>query len=414
MRRVLLSVITLLCVFFCASCPSNESKSAILWTDRPEFAFYAEYFNAAQEHYKIEVRYFDFPAQRLRDSASYPDIVVGSWLKSASTRIFFKPLDSYFRNKTLPVNAFYSRLLATGNIDGKQYLLPVSFNAPVMIFAKDKAGLLSNPSTIGFDEIKNLSSNFNRLNNGVYTHLGFSPAWDSNFLFITATLFNVSFREANPLAWDSLALERAMSFIYDWTMAINTSVQAEDDFTFKYFYDPPAKLAQSGRILFTHISSDALFILPEETRSNLDFRWIAERNNIPLAERSLYMGLTKKSKSPKAAAAFMRWFFQTDTQRQILERSRDNRMLETSFGIGGGFSGLRPVSEQVFPRFYPDLTGHMPPEEYLSPANILPRYWVALKERCLLPYLQERAKLPARDNVYPLERRIADWLRLNN
>ena len=401
-------------VFFTLSCSLRGNKTAVLWTDRPEFAFYAEYFNTAQEQYKVEVRYFNYPAQKLTTTTDYPDIVAGSWLKSSSTRVFFRALDGYFNSRNLSKNAFYPRLLAMGNIDNKQYLLPVSFNAPVVIFARERAELLSNPFTIGFEEMKNLGKDFNRVNSGVYTRMGFSPAWNDNFLYITADLFNVSFREANPLAWDSQALERAMGYIYSWTSEINTGVQAEDDFTFKYFYDPPAKLVLSGRILFTNINSDDFFSLSEEQRSSLDFRWISEKNTIPLIEGSPYLALVKKSKAPKAAMAFINWFYQADTQRYILEKNRDNRMFETNFGISGGFSSIRSVTEQIFPQFYPDLLGHMPPEEFLSPANILPQNWIPLKEYTILPYLRERARLPNRDNITPLERRISDWLRLNN
>ncbi len=401
-------------ILILSSCSREASRAAVLWTDRPEFAFYADYFNTEQEQFKVEVRYFDSPAEKLIESNDYPDIVAGSWLKSVSTRAFFRPLDKYLNPKAISKSAFYPRLLAMGNIDDKQYLLPVSFNAPVIIFARDKAALISNPFTLGFEEMKKLGKDFNSASGSVYTRMGFSPSWDNNFLFTVATLFDASFREANPLAWDSLALDNAMSFIYDWTNEINSSVQSEEDFTFKYFYDPPAKLVLSGRILFTSMNSDNYFTLPEEQRNSLDFRWIAEENTIPLTEGSVYLGLAKRSKAPKAAAAFLRWFFQTSTQRYILEKSRDNRLFETDFGISGGFSSLRPVTEQIFPRFYPDLLGHMPPEEFLSPANILPRNWLKLKERAIFPYLQERAHSPNRDEVFPLERRISDWIRQNS
>jgi ABC-type glycerol-3-phosphate transport system substrate-binding protein len=408
----------MLCTFFpvvalVSSCLPGGNRPAVLWTDRPEFALYAEYFNAAQEQYKVEVKYFEFPAQELANSGVHPDIVAGSWLKSTSTRTFFKPLDGYFNPNTPWKSTFYSRLLTLGNIDGKQYLLPVAFNAPVMVFTREKAELLSSPFTINLEEIRKLSKDFNRESNGVYTRMGFSPAWDDNFLFITASLFDAGFREANPLAWDVAALERAMNYAYDWTCEINSSIQAEEDFTFKYFFDPPTKLVLSGRILFTCVDSSDFFILAEDRRGGLDFRWIAEKNTIPLTEGAVYMGMVKKGKATKAATAFVQWFFQTDTQCQILERARGYRMLESSFGIGGGFSTLHAVTEQVFPQFYPDLLGHMPPEEFLSPANILPRNWTALKEQAIFPYLSERSRNASRNEVTPLERRVADWLRLN-
>jgi hypothetical protein len=161
------------------------------------------------------------------------------------------------------------------------------------------------------------------------------------------------------------------------------------------------------------MDSDNLFTLAEERRNNLDFRWIAEDSAIPLAENAVYLGLPKKGKSPRAAAAFIRWFFQTETQRRLLELSKGSRVNETSFGISGGFSSLRPVTEQIFPLFYPGLLGHMPPEDFLSPANVLPENWTILKERVILPYLHDRARSVSREGVSPLERRLADWLRVN-
>jgi ABC-type glycerol-3-phosphate transport system substrate-binding protein len=415
MCRPLVSILLLALTAGVLSCSldGDRKTTAIIWTDRPEFAFYGEYFNAAQDMYKVEIRYFDSPAQKLADSSSHPDIVVGSWLKSASTRVFFKSLDGFFKRKNLSKNAFYHRLLDMGSVDGRLYLLPVSFNAPALFFARDKGDLLSNPFTIGFDEMKRLGKDYNIEKGGGYTRMGFSPLWDDDFLFITAALFNASFREAAPLAWDSAALEQAMGFVYNWTHEVNTNTQAEEDFFFKYFYDPPAKLILSGRILFTYIDSDTFFTLAEEQRNNLDFRWIAEHETIPLTEGSVYMGLPKRGRANEAAAAFVRWFFDTETQYRLLENSKNKRMHETSFGISGGFSALRPVTEYIFPQFYPGLLGHMLPENFLSPANILPGNWTVLKERVILPYLRDQARKAGRNGEYSLDRRIADWQRVN-
>jgi ABC-type glycerol-3-phosphate transport system substrate-binding protein len=411
-QRSILPLLLAWAALSAVSCSSGRNKTAILWSDRAEFAFYSEYFNAAQDQYKIETRYYDFPAQKLKENGANPDIVAGSWLKSVSVRALFRPLDKLYRDTPFQ-NDFYPRLLSMGNIDGKQYLLPVSFNAPMVIFARDKGGQLPNPFTISLDEMKKMGKNFNAQTRGVYTKMGFSPSWDDNFLFITAELYNTSFREADPLAWDSTALDRAMSFVYNWIGEANTSIQAVDDFTFKYFYIPPAKLALSGRILFTCMDSGSFFTLAEDQQNNLEFRWLAEHDTIPLTEGAVYLALTKKSKAPKAAEAFLRWFFSVDTQRSILEKYRQNRLSETSFGVSGGFSAMRPVTEQVFPQFYQGLLGHTPPAEFLSPSNILPINWMALKERVILPYLHDRARQPDQEEIYQLERRMADWLRIN-
>ena len=74
---------------------------------------------------------------------------------------------------------------------------------------------------------------------------------------------------------------------------------------------------------------------------------------------------------------------------------------------------MKTVTEQIFPQFYPDLLGHIPPDNYLLPPNILPRNWMEIKERVLLPYLREKIRSTNQEEVRPLERRITDWYRLN-
>jgi ABC-type glycerol-3-phosphate transport system substrate-binding protein len=400
-------------LLFTAACSGGGGNAAVLWTDKPEFAFYAEMFNAGQDRYKVEVHYFESPAQLLTETRDFPDIAAASWLKSASTRALFRPLDDLFRKETISESSFYPKLLALGNIENKQYLLPVSFNIPALIFARTYGQTPSNPFTIDMAEIMERGKAFNEESSGVYTRMGFSPSWDDEFLFITAALFNTGFREASPIAWDPLALERAIIRIQQWITHANTSIQAEDDFAFKYLYDPPEKLVSEGRILFSYMDSQKFFTQAEEHRANLDFRWIAEKEVIPLDEGSVYLGILKKGRAKKAAVAFTQWFFQEDTQRMLLESSKERRLMETSFGIGGGFSGLRTVTEQIFPRFYPSLLGHMPPESFLSPPAILPRNWMSVKERVILPYLHDRIRGQSHEEIRSLERRITDWFRLN-
>jgi ABC-type glycerol-3-phosphate transport system substrate-binding protein len=395
------------------SCGLGEPGVAVLWTDRPEFAVYGELFNAGQDKYKIEVTYFESPARELTETSAYPDLVAASWLKSSSTRTLFRPLDNLFKTGGILMTAFYPRLLALGNIDGNQYLIPVSFNIPALVFNHDYGETLSNPFTVDLEEIKARGRAYNSQTGEVYTRMGFSPSWNDSFLFVAATLFNVSFREAAPVGWDPLALEQGMNYIHRWITEANTSIQAEDDFVFKYFYDPPEKLLASGRILFTYMDSSRFFTLMEEQRLGLDFRWIAGKDLIPLDEQNVYIGIFKKAPAREAAAAFIRWFFRAETQRLLLESAKNNRMNETFFGIGGGFSAMRTVTEQIFPQYYRGLLGHMPPETFLSPRNILPRNWMVIKEKVILPYLRERIRSEDRETVRSLERRVADWYRLN-
>jgi len=405
--RIFKALIIFLTLVFC-SC--GRVSIAQIWTDRPEFALYGEFFNTVQSQYKVSVKYVEFPAQEITRH-NRPDLIVASWLKNSATNTTFKSIDNLFGANRLTRNIFYSRLLAVGRIDRNQYLIPVSFNIPALIFSGNRVNDLSSQFTINFDEIKNRSRPFNAMSRGLYTRMGFSPHWDDNFLLTAAVLSGASFREESPLTWDSAALEQSMSSINNWTIEINGGHQAEEDFTFKYFFEPPDRLVQSGRILFSYMESDELFLLSEDRKTNLDFRWIMEQNMLPVTDKTVYMGIPKRAKSRSAARAFIQWFFTVETQRTLLEFSRANRINENVFGICGGFSALSSVTEQVYPLFYPELLGRMPPSENFTLPNVLPANWVVLRERVILPYLGERSRSDGRD-IYPLDKRIGDWIRL--
>ena len=389
------------------SCSSERNRIAVLWSDRPEFAFYVEYFNASQDQYIIQMEYTKSPAAKLGNTDVKPDIIAGSRIHNTSAVLHFEPLDKFLTDNPLLQNIFYPKLLDAGIIDENQYLLPVSFNAPFIIFAENHGDSLSGYFTISFDEMKELAEKFNTVSGGVYSRMGFSPTWDDNFLYLMAAFFDTSFAESSTLLWDEAALSGAMNFAYEWNQKSNSGVRAVEDFTSRYFVTPPDKLVQTGRILFTGMYSNDFFIMTDEERDKLGFRWLVENNKIHLGEDTVYMGLIKKSKPlkaapSKAAEAFLFWFFDADTQADILERSRQKKLTESTFGISGGFSSLRPVTEQAFPRFYPALFGRIPPEDFFTPANPLSENWPELKNNVILPYLRESARQPDSEGIRPL------------
>jgi len=395
-----------------ASCRAG-SRTAVLWTDRPEFAFYAGFFNAAQDDFKIEVRYFESVAQRLAAGGEHPDIVAASWLRSASTGVIFRPVDSLFSRNGLDRASFYQPLLSLGAVGRRQYLLPVNFNVPAIVFPRELSEGHSNPFVIEMEELKERSRAHNAIVNGAFTRMGFSPLSNPEFLFLTASFFGTGFRDASPVSWDDQAMENAVEWIRQWIVQTNTSIQMEDDFASKFYFEPPENLVNSGRVLYIHMNSSRFFTLPEERRRNLDFRWITTHEMIPLNEQSVYFGIHRRTRARGAADAFALWFFTPETQRTLMEEKRRRRLNETSFGIAGGFSAMRTVTEQVFPQFYPALLGRMPPNSFLAPVNILPHNWVVIKERVILPYLQDRARGSDGNGARSLERRVSDWYRLN-
>ncbi|MBQ3825202.1 MAG: hypothetical protein II811_03600, partial [Spirochaetaceae bacterium] len=83
-----------------------------------------------------------------------------------------------------------------------------------------------------------------------------------------------------------------------------------------------------------------------------------------------------------------------------------------SFGIAGGFSALRDVTEKDFPMFYEILLGSLPVSEYLDTAAILPPKWEQIKARVIIPYL-EKATDTSKNSTETLSSALDDWNKQN-
>ena len=396
------------------SCSNEETVKLVVWTDRPELAFYTEFFNSGQDRYKAEVRYFENPAQHLGDSGEPPDIVIAAWLNSVSVRSFFRPLDDFFSSRGLDRSSFYSGLLALGNADNSQLLLPVSFNLPMLVFQGNAS---SNRFIIEPEEIRERAIAHNDIANREYTRLGFSPLSSDDFIYLTAVLHGADFRDALPIAWNQQAVESAVSWLREWYGSDSSAIRMDDDFASRYFFEPSDRMMDSGRILYSYMNSSGFFTLSEERKMILNYRWIAYNGKIPLNDDCIFYGISQSTAAEKAAETFTLWFFSGETQRQLLEFSGEKRLNELYFGIAGGFSAMRTVTEQIFPRFYPELLGHLPTEDLLSPPNILSSNWMVIRERAIVPYLRERIRQQGegdtRPDIRPLDQRINDWNRLS-
>ena len=385
--RLPAAALPILAAILSITCAADASDVAVIWTDRPEIAFHAMQFNASHPRHGVEVFFRADPAQDMRAGGDLPDIVIAGFLPSAGTRDLFAPLDHLLEGDDGIEDAFYPRLMATGRVGGAQMFLPVSFSAPMAVFPRGHPGL-SNPLTIGTEEMRELGGAFNARNAGGFTRMGFSPTWNDDFLFTAATLHGASFAEAAPLTWNASALTAAVGFMGEWLTDTNTGTAATANFTYRFFTLPPPAMVTSGRILFAYMDAADFLTIPESRRTALDFRWLANGDEIPMLDGAVFLGMTGRGDAPRAAAEFARWFFRAETQREMLERSHAFGQMEVSFGIVGGFSALRPVTEQVFPHLYPELLGRIPPADFLSPPPVLPADWPAMKERVVLPYLR--------------------------
>ena len=401
-------------VFVCSllsACKNAEDSIAVIWTDRIEFISYCEAFNSAQSRYKITISYKENPADALMDASEQPDIVIGPWLRGDATRVKFSKLGGLLSQKKINPDIFYPLLFELGNSNGSQYLLPVSFNLPTIIFSASQKNIVKTNFTLSLEEMRELAAAYNKKNGSEYTKMGFSPRWDTDFLYVTAQGLDVSFEETqNLFSWNDKMLQELITDTRRWSQEVNTSAAAEDEFKFKYLYDPPYTLITNGRCLFWYLPSDVLFSLNNERLKSLDYRWMNYNGKTPIQDEIIYAGICKKAKNTAAAQAFLLWFFNEESQKNLLARSQTDNMIAPSFGLAGGFSSLKNVTENIFPVYYPLLLKHLQQTDDFSAPHILPHNWLQLKREIIFPYLRDQTRmLSADEKLLSLNRRISDW-----
>ncbi len=410
MIRTILAAAVLLVLSAC----SPDRNSAVLMTDSPEFAFYVDAFNASQDRYRLELRFRpNVPKALAQETEDPPALAAGRFLANDQARSRFVNLDYLFRELIVNPSGVYQGLLGRGEFDGRQLLLPVSFNMPLVAWKRGEASPAKDNFVISLDEMRTAAAAGNKLSGSAFVRMGFSPRWDPDFLLLFARMSGAAFREGSPLSWSDEGLAEAVGKVRAWSAEVNRSAADEDEFQFKYLYLPRNLSVQEGRVAFAFLDSSQYFLLSEEQRAALDYRWIARGTAIPVLEEAVYAGILRRGKGRAAAESFLKWFFREETQRFLLEKTRALRTSETVFGIAGGFSSIRSVNEKVLPGFYPSLLGHLPPPEYIEAPPALPADWIDLAGRVLKPFLlNATGNAPSDlDLKADLRRRMDQWKR---
>lgn len=393
-----------------ASCGLFEPAIADLWTDVPQMALYAASFNNSQDRYRIHVSYEPELAASLEREKSKPALAVGRYLKNSKTRSHFLALDQLFSELVINQSALYPDLLELGNADGRQLLLPVAFNIPLVAFSKSRDASMKDGFVIDLAELEAKSAEDNKTLKSSFTNMGFGPRWYPDFLYAMVRLYGADFREGAPLKWDKDDLRAGIAATRAWVERANGSIAKEEEFQFKYLYLPRYRSVEEGRIGYAVMRSCDFFVIAEERRAGLSFRWLAKAESIPVDDDIVYVGICREGKGRQAAEAFLKWFYAEDTQKSLLEESRKYRSMESSFGIAGGFSAVKAVNEKLYPLFYPSLLGKLPEASYLKAPNVLPPGWDKIKEGIILPFLLEATGVnPPADPDAVLTKRLFDW-----
>ncbi len=405
--------LTLTSVFTGCSKQTENYSTFTIWTDREEIVSYCELFNSMQSKTKAIIVYKKRLSTSLppaRDEEK-PDLIVGSWLKNDSTRKNFRQIDSLLSRDCVDTQTIYPSLLEYGKAAGKQYLLPVSFNLPLVIFSTKNTNKIPDKYALSLDQIRDTSAEFNTVNkDGVYTKMGFAPSWDTEFLYEVTKEFGPCFKEkGTSFSWNEEKLKSAVNYIKTWTSEKNKSTTAEQDFEFKYLYTPKYRHIAFERTLLAFTFSNELFKISSEQLGEIDYRWVKIKNGLPAEDKIVSMAVYSKAKNPERAEEFIRWFFKEENQKLMLERTNRMQLDTATFGIASGFSSIISVNEHIFPTYYQNLLGNLPDAKSVTSPQGFPSRWESLKERVIYPYLTSAADTDTSRKKESMSQLLSAW-----
>ena len=410
LRRIFLAAFILAAGILFSSCNESEQTRIVIWTSCAEFAQYTELFNNTHPGSNAIIVYKENPAQELPPAKDElpPDIVIGSWLRTDKTHKQFKSLDYLFDRQTISSSMFYTQLLDAGKVRRNQYLLPVSFNLPAVIFANSNKDYIKENYTLTLDQIKAAGLSYNEKNQkGSFSRIGFLPSANDDFLYLTTKLYGVDFREEKgQIVWSDLRLRNSVSYDRDWINNNNGSAQEEQDFAYKYLFMPDYRQVTSGRTLLAYTTSEKMFGYMKSQELNIDYRWIAGDGFIPIEDSFLMTGIYTKARNEQGATEFLTWFFDSENQKSILERKNEMDLNNEMFGIADGFSAMRDVTEHILPVYYNQLLTNLPPAHLLKVPQKLPARWDSYKSVVVEPYLNAAITTDEKVSIAEYE---AEW-----
>jgi ABC-type glycerol-3-phosphate transport system substrate-binding protein len=379
--------------------------AVVLWTNLPDLVPAVELYNASQSDHIVELVFRQDLGSALRLAETPPDLIVGTAIADRSTTRLLQPIDRFMRRELDPTS-FYADLLATGARNGRQYLLPVSFNLPVVYFsgALPEIGrsIIISPS-----ELQARSEAFNTAEGAGWVRLAYSPIWNPAFLYeyLRTSGFQAYETENGSPMWSADALAEGVASARAW---IETHGGHEADRTFqqKYLYDPQIELVRRGRVAYGYDTSHLFLARSDARREGLGFRWLGTDGAIHVLEEIVYAGIPAGARSRRGAERFLAKLFTEEQQAAIMKSVLRKRV--SSFGVAGGFSSLWRVTERHLPAQYPELAGMIPPAAWLRFAPATPRHWDSIVREVVEPWLMREVTgtIQARD----LESSVRAWL----
>lgn len=377
--RLFLGAVTLFCVFLFGAC-SNASQFDMVkvWTSESSIVLYTAEWNKTHST-KISVLYKPFPLDELSTTRDPPDIIIGTWLRNKETKKEFYCLDKLFGKSALsPLQSetFYEKVLDAGKIGREQYLLPISFNVPVVLLGEESKAT----QTIDLEALKG----------------HFMAQSSDDFLYFFTKARSASYIETAkrkgdflPFGYNGEALDKAISQLKTWAEAFG-GVEKEREFVYKWLRIPDEKKLTSGKAQFAYTTSDK--VLPGEKTA-----FITIDGELPIEDNLLMMGLLKRGNNKMGAMKVAEWFFKEDVQKSFVELAKNTNSDIKVFGVAGGYSSVKALNSGVFPRNATFRTFEQKP-----------RNWEALKRAVVIPYIKD-ALQSSDGKIFPMSARYNQW-----
>ena len=380
-----IAVLCVILVIVVWECRGANSPLLRVVSEEPQLISYAEAFNAAHPRLHVEFTYvphIDVAQDQL--SREY-DLLFSRNLTPRDGARYFYPLNFL----SIQRSDFFEGLLATGRAGSIQRLLPLSFNVPIIVFNRQEiaAEQMENRLTIQLPELQELAAQHNVLADNNYSRMGFSPRWESDFLYLLTTMYGAAYSEnrRREPQWNEDQLFQALNYARNWIELTNGGLAREDEFKRRYIHPPHYKLLIEGSVGFVYMDLASFYEIELSAQRLLDYRILRGPEGIPILEDLLYGGILKRADNLRRAEQFMRWLFDSEHQIDLLRRASEQRT--ALFGIAGGLSTLREVTQIHLPRYYPSLLGRIPPEELLLSTPYPAHNWRAIREEVVERWL---------------------------
>lgn len=388
-------------VLFSGCAPSAVS----VWTDVPALVPSVELYNASQDQIIVELTYLPNLGSALLLAESPPDMAIGSFLENQMLAPLFAPLDRMIRQNSL-ADDIYPDLLKAGQWDGRQIVLPLSFELPLVYFLST-VRRFDEPIVISADEMRSEAVDFNVRSNTTHSRISYSPVWEPPLLHELARIAGMNREQAEDGSprWDSNAIALTVATAQEW-LEEHGGVSESLRFAEEYLYDPQIRLVQSGRVQYGFESSSGFLSLSDARRDGLSFRWLGSDDRVMAMEGMVSAGVLAAGGNARGAQEFLLSLLSAEFQGEVL-RSTRSKQLEI-FGFAGGFSSLWQVNATLVPEFFPSVRNMVPsPREIIFP-TASPRHWGDIVTQVIEPWLVREVlgQAQARD----LEQSVRAWL----